>query len=71
MKKSTEIELSLILIKLKEERLKTGMSQVDFGEKIGLSQNAYYKLETGKTKLDMYRFLAICKILDIEPKSFF
>ena len=71
MKKSTKIELSLILEKIKEERLKTGLSQWDFGEKIGLSQNAYYKLEKGKTKLDMERFLIICKVLDIETKSFF
>ena len=71
MKKSTEIEFSLILEKIKEERLKTGLSQWDFGKKIGLSQNAYYKLEKGKTKLDMERFLIICKVLDIETKSFF
>ncbi|MBE7660540.1 helix-turn-helix transcriptional regulator [Tenacibaculum finnmarkense] len=71
MKNSIETKMSLILNKLKKERLKTGLSQWDFGEKIGLSQNAYYKLGTGKTKLDLYRFLNICKVLDIEPSSFF
>ena len=71
MKKTIETEMNLILNKLKEERLKTGLSQWDFGEKIGLSQNAYFKLEKGKTKLDMQRFLVICKILNKEPKSFF
>lgn len=71
MKNKTEKELDYILQKIKKERLKTGLSQWDFGKKIGLSQNAYYKLETGKTKLDMYRFLIICKILEIDPKSFF
>lgn len=44
MKNSIETKMSLILNKLKKERLKTGLSQWDFGEKIGLSQNAYYKL---------------------------
>lgn len=71
MKEITEHKIPLILQKIKEERLKTGLSQWDFGAKIGLSQNAYYKLETGKTRLDMYRFLVICKILNKEPKSFF
>jgi len=62
-----EETLNLILKKIKEERLKTGLSQYDFGKKIRLSQNAYFKLETGKTKLDMFRFLQICKILKLEP----
>ena len=71
MKEITEHKIPLILQKIKEERLKTGLSQWDFGAKIGLSQNAYFKLETGKTRLDMYRFLMICDLLDIPPKNFF
>lgn len=71
MKISIEKNLNLILKKIKEERMKKEMSQYDFGEKIGLSQNAYFKVETGKTKLDLYRFLTICKVLEINPRSFF
>ena len=71
MKKTIDAEMNLILNKLKEERLKLGLSQWRFGQKIGLSQNAYYKLETGKTKLDIHRFLVICTILNLNPKSFF
>ncbi|WP_299120682.1 helix-turn-helix transcriptional regulator [uncultured Tenacibaculum sp.] len=71
MKVSTENNLKLVLKKIKEERIKREMSQYDFGEKIGLSQNAYFKVETGKTKLDLFRFLTICKVLEMDPKSFF
>lgn len=71
MKISIENNLNLILKKIKEERIKREMSQYDFGEKIGLSQNAYFKVETGKTKLDLFRFLTICKVLEMDPKSFF
>ncbi|MDP2540884.1 hypothetical protein CSC81_14185 [Tenacibaculum discolor] len=63
--------VSIILEKIKKEREKEGLSQYEFGKKIGLSQNAYFKLETGKTRLDMYRFLTICKVLNISPKEFF
>lgn len=63
--------VSIILEEIKKEREKEGLSQYEFGKKIGLSQNAYFKLETGKTRLDMYRFLAICKVLNIPPKGFF
>lgn len=63
--------VSIILEKIKKEREKEGLSQYEFGKKIGLSQNAYFKLETGKTRLDMYRFLTICKVLNIPPKEFF
>ncbi|MDE1207381.1 helix-turn-helix domain-containing protein [Tenacibaculum larymnensis] len=63
--------VSIILEKIKKEREKDGLSQYEFGKKIGLSQNAYFKLETGKTRLDMYRFLTICKVLNISPKEFF
>lgn len=63
--------VSIILEKIKKEREKEGLSQYEFGKKIGLSQNAYFKLETGKTRLDMHRFLTICKVLNIPPKEFF
>lgn len=63
--------VSIILEKIKKEREKEGLSQYEFGKKIGLSQNAYFKLETGKTRLDMYRFLTICKVLNISPEEFF
>lgn len=58
-----------ILKRIKKERQKLGLSQYDFGEKIGISQNAYFKIETGKTKLDLYRFIHIAVILQLEPKT--
>nr|WP_299035907.1 helix-turn-helix transcriptional regulator [uncultured Tenacibaculum sp.] len=64
-------KVNIILEKIKKKREKEGLSQYEFGKKIGLSQNAYFKLETGKTRLDMYRFLTICKVLNIPPKEFF
>lgn len=54
-----------------EERKNSGFSQRDLGAKIGISQNAYYKIEKGKTKLDLYRFLHIVSILKIDVNKFF
>ena len=54
-----------------EERKNKGFSQRELGEKIGISQNSYYKIEKGKTKLDVYRFLHIVSILKIDANGVF
>lgn len=74
MKKSTQIidrnsvykkELE-ILARIKDLRTQKGFSQYELGEKLNISQNAYYKLEKGKTKLDLQRLIQLSTILEIE-----
>lgn len=55
-----------ILTRIKEERLKKNLSQYAIGEKLGISQNAYYKMEKGYTKLDLHRLIQLSYILDLE-----
>ncbi|WP_088324141.1 helix-turn-helix domain-containing protein [Polaribacter tangerinus] len=50
---------------IRESRLKKGYSQENLGEILGISQNSYQKLETGKTKLTLERFFEISICLDI------
>ncbi|WP_422894407.1 helix-turn-helix domain-containing protein [Polaribacter tangerinus] len=50
---------------MRESRLKKGYSQENLGEILGISQNSYQKLETGKTKLTLERFFEISICLDI------
>ncbi|WP_417800353.1 helix-turn-helix domain-containing protein [Tenacibaculum sp.] len=49
--------------------MKLGWSQYEIGVKLHISQNAYYKLETGKTKLDLQRFIEITNLLEIKPEK--
>jgi transcriptional regulator with XRE-family HTH domain len=55
-----------ILIRIKNLRLEKKMSQYALGEKIGISQNAYYKIEKGATRLDLQRLIQLSFIFEIE-----
>lgn len=70
MKLNSEKKLKEVLQKIKKERIKLGWSQYEIGVKLHISQNAYYKLETGKTKLDLQRFIEITNLLEIKPEKF-
>lgn len=61
----------LMLKKLAEKRAKAGISQIDLASSIGLSESGYFKVEKGKTKLDLERLLLILYKLNIHPKDFF
>ncbi len=52
--------------KLRIARVTKGYSQNYMADRLNISQRAYCKLECGKTKLSLRRFLAITKILDMD-----
>lgn len=55
-----------ILTRIKKLRLEKEFSQYYLGEKIGVSQNAYYKIEKGYTRLDLQRLIQLSFIFEIE-----
>ena len=55
-----------ILIHIKHLRAEKGFSQYELGQRMGISQNAYYKVEKGVTKLDLQRLIQLSFILEIE-----
>ncbi|HEY9362487.1 MAG TPA: helix-turn-helix transcriptional regulator [Chitinophagaceae bacterium] len=57
--------------KLRVLRIGQNWSQDQIADKIGISQAAYAKLESGKTRLTMDRAQQLADIYEIEPKSFF
>ncbi|HAF32960.1 helix-turn-helix domain-containing protein [Sphingobacterium sp. UBA7038] len=58
-------------IKLKIIRDENNWSQDFVAEKLGMSQAAYSKLESGQTKLTFDRAIQLSKVYDIEPEYFF
>ena len=54
-------------VKVKRIRELRNYSQEYMAEKLGISQEAYSRLETGKTKLDLQRMNNIASILEIDP----
>ncbi|MFY0631524.1 MAG: helix-turn-helix transcriptional regulator [Flavobacteriaceae bacterium] len=56
--------LDILLKKIKTTRIKKEITQYEMSERLNISQNSYYKIEKGKTKLDIYRLLQISYILE-------
>ena len=57
--------------RLREEREKLRISQMDLSFKAGLSQNQVNYIETGKRTPNLYTILRICKALQISPAVLF
>jgi len=56
--------------KLKEERLRTGMSQKELAEKIGLTASFVSQLENDQVSPSLSTFMQLCKALGINPGRF-
>ena len=58
-----------ILGRIKDLREQKNFSQHEIGQKLGISQNAYYKIEKGYTKLDLQRLIQLSYIFEIELRK--
>ncbi|OOQ60442.1 helix-turn-helix domain-containing protein [Mucilaginibacter pedocola] len=54
---------------IRERRLQLNYSQEYVAGELGLSQNAYSKLELGYTSITLFRFFAICLILKADTQE--
>lgn len=70
-KERIEKRKTAVLKRIVERRRELGISQWDLGIAINLTNSGYFKVETGKTKLDTYRFFEILEILEISAEDFF
>ncbi|MBC7758622.1 MAG: helix-turn-helix transcriptional regulator [Phormidesmis sp. FL-bin-119] len=61
----------IILEKIKNIRIAKGITQVALSRELKISQNAYSKLELGRSNLDLYRLLDISNALAVDPIVFF
>lgn len=64
-------QLHLILSRIKEERVKANMSQIELSFAAGLSQNQVNCIETGRNIPNLYTLLKICDALNIRPEILF
>ena len=70
-KEKFEKKAKKILDKIVERRKRLGFSQMDLAIKLNMSFSGYFKVETGKTKLDTIRLFEIIDALETSPKVFF
>ncbi|OAD46394.1 helix-turn-helix domain-containing protein [Polaribacter atrinae] len=61
----------IILNNLEEKRKQIGVSRYEMALHLGLTENGYFKVIKGHTKLDVERLLLILNKLTISPKEFF
>ena len=64
-------QIRQIAERLREEREKLRISQMDLSFKAGLSQNQVNYIETGKRTPNLYTILSICNALQINPSVLF
>jgi transcriptional regulator with XRE-family HTH domain len=66
-----ETQVKQIAQRLKEEREKARISQMDLSFLAGLSQNQVFCIETGKRIPNLYTILKLCNALGINPSVLF
>jgi transcriptional regulator with XRE-family HTH domain len=60
-----------MVLRIKEEREKAHISQMDLSLRAGLSQNLVNYIGGGRRTPNLYTILKIAKVLNIEPSSLF
>jgi len=63
-------QINDVLGKIIYRRKRLGLSQTDLAKKLKVTLSGYYKMETGKTKLDVRRLLELSEILNVEINYF-
>ncbi len=63
---TTATELKNIRERIKTIRFEKGLTQENLADMLHISQNAYHKLENGHSKMNLSKFIDICKVLEIE-----
>jgi transcriptional regulator with XRE-family HTH domain len=59
-------QIDMVLSYLRKKRIEKDISQYEVADRLCISQNTYFKIEKGKTKLDIFRLLQICNVLEID-----
>ncbi len=64
-------QVNFVLARLKEERQKANMSQIELSFAAGLSQNQVNCIESGRNIPNLYTLIKICNALKIRPEILF
>lgn len=62
--------ISSVLEKVIYRRKRLGLSQTDIANKLEITLSGYFKMETGKTKLDVRRLLELSEVLKVDLEYF-
>ena len=68
---TVHLKHSLVVQKIRDRRHALKYTQTFVALKLGISQNAYSKIEAGLTNFSIERFYAIAEVLQVDIKDFF
>jgi transcriptional regulator with XRE-family HTH domain len=66
MKNMLDIRIKAVAVNIRNKREKLNYTQEYLAAKLGISQNAYSKIELGYTKITLERLFQIAEILETE-----
>ena len=66
-----EKQIQFVLSRIKEERQKANMSQIELSFAAGLSQNQINCIESGRNIPNLCTLIKICNALKIKPETLF
>jgi transcriptional regulator with XRE-family HTH domain len=62
-------QLKAVAANIKDRRLDLNLSQTYVAQRLNVTQNAYSKMEIGKTKMSVERLYEIANVLETSPKQ--
>lgn len=62
-------QLKAVAANIKDRRLNLNLSQTYVAQKLNVTQNAYSKMEIGKTKMSVERLYEIASVLETSPRQ--
>ena len=71
IEKGYQEQVDIVLRRIKEERLKANLSQIELSFAAGLSQNQINCIESGRNIPNLYTLIKICNALKIKPETLF
>lgn len=71
IEKEYQEQVQFVLNRIKEERQKANMSQIELSFNSGLSQNQINCIESGRNIPNLYTLIKICAALKIKPETLF
>ena len=60
-----------ILKKIKACRSHRNITQITLAKHLNIGESGYFKIEKGKSKLDIERLFEILELLEVSPEEFF
>lgn len=64
-------QVQFVIARIKEERQKANLSQIELSFAAGLSQNQINCIESGRNIPNLYTLIKICDALKIRPETLF